>query len=71
MAASVRVSQIRLRSAGSFEGSRLWSWLYSSKSCSSRASLVVGVGPGHRREQVVDDDSVRAPLGLCALARDR
>ena len=30
--------------------------------------LVVGVGPGHRRREVVDDDGVGAALGLRALA---
>ena len=29
--------------------------------------LVVGVGPGHRGQQVVDDDGVGAPLGLRSL----
>ena len=31
--------------------------------------VVVGVGPGHRRREVVDDDGVGAALGLGALAR--
>ena len=31
--------------------------------------VVVGVGPGHGRQQVVDDDRVGPPLGLGALAR--
>ena len=31
--------------------------------------VVVGVGPGHRRRQVVDDHGVGAALGLGALAR--
>ena len=30
--------------------------------------VVVGVGPGHRRQQVVDDDGVGPALGLGALA---
>ena len=30
--------------------------------------VAVGVGAGHRRDQVVDDDRVAAPLGLGALA---
>ena len=46
-----------------------WTWAYVVEELLEAGQLVVGVGPGHRGQQVVDDHGVGPALGLGPLAR--